>query len=530
MGIAYEQTERIFQNARKFIFNTHRISDAPAVDELIRETGRLFSILQGEEDESAKTIRLNIWKLRASVIFALLPFDHDDLELMEQLSFIKTFPEYFPLLRESTERLSEIVNYLVKNPQNHKRGQVFQLLKESESGGDGVGIVAALTRGTTPGWSGCLVPEIQSIAPHSQMLMTRKILEKNTYRQIILSSSGRSCSFFYELLYGCRTARLDLVAYKGEGSLLPAKRSLPRGTVTTKAIQGIPKPLSPETSEPQGMQIDEWEKKLFWETIRGSAIDKPSCQGTEKDNHFLVKARLVLLADHTKVYLRDDTRIIEVSDIIDGHTGILGGHFPRKQVNQLREGDLVVLRTTGSGDYLIDVANFLMKADGQDKLCNSALDWKPVLKKALHEFGSEKIAHCLEEKGHIIRSHRYIWMWTTPVVIRPHSKELFCDLISILQEFDYDFGDNSAGFADSRWVMMQEIIHYHMMAGQRIRKLLLARLCHIIEQGIAITDRYHLTLSEVSAGELSICRVAGVDTLTLDIPYNRVGVIMKLGD
>lgn len=532
METAYELTEKIFQNAQEFNCKTHYISNAPAVDALILETSRWFSILQGEEDENARTIKFFIWNIRISVMFALLPFNHDELGLMNQLKHIETLSRYFPLLKERMERLSEIVHFLIEKPTNLKREAVFQLLHEAKRGGRGVGLVAALTNGTTPGWSGRLVSEILSIAPRCELIMTRKSLVKKSYRQIILPSSGRNCPFFYELLYGCRAASLDIVAYKREGARTPEKRILPRGTSTKRVVQITPI-VSPELLQPQDLQIDEWESRRFWESIRGSAIRETSGAGIGIDRQFLVKARLVLLADNTMVYLQDDKKMIELSDLMDNHMNmeLSDSHFPRKQVDQLGRGDIIVLRTSGSGDYLIDVANSLMEADGKGQLRSIALDWKPVLLKALQEYGSEVIANLLKEKGHLLSNHNYIWMWSTLQVIRPQSKALFRDLISTLRELNYKLEGNSPEeIGDIKWEQMREIIHYHAMAGKKIRQLLLTQLRRIIEERIAITDCYHLTLPEVSAGELSICRVSRVDTETQEIPYYKIGTIIRLGE
>ena len=53
--------------------------------------------------------------------------------------------------------------------------------------------------------------------------------------------------------------------------------------------------------------------------------------------------------------------------------------------------------------------------------------------------------------------------------------------------------------------------------------------CYNKFEGIC-DDIYNLTLSEPGAGEMSVYRVAGADTETIQIPYTKVGVIMELDD
>ena len=45
---------------------------------------------------------------------------------------------------------------------------------------------------------------------------------------------------------------------------------------------------------------------------------------------------------------------------------------------------------------------------------------------------------------------------------------------------------------------------------------------------VIITDSYHLSLPGLSAGEISVFRVAAVDTESIEIPHNRAGVITPL--
>jgi hypothetical protein len=205
----------------------------------------------------------------------------------------------------------------------------------------------------------------------------------------------------------------------------------------------------------------------------------------------------------------------------------LGRRFPRRLVNQLSVGDLIVLRTSGSGDYLIDVAKALMEKNGKSNLYNTALSWKKMLKCGLNNYGSDYIASRLAKKGYKINGHKYIWMWTTNLVIRPQSQSLFYELIGILEELDCseDF-TNPLSMVDDWWKEMKEIIRYHMLAGREIRKSLLSRLSEMVKQGVMITDKYSLTLPGVNAGEMAVFRVNGIDSKTIDLPYYHTGIVI----
>ncbi|MEW6215786.1 MAG: hypothetical protein AB1478_11410, partial [Nitrospirota bacterium] len=323
---------------------------------------------------------------------------------------------------------------------------------------------------------------------------------------------------------------LDVVAYKREGIRVPQRLTLPKGTLLKIRPMKTLEELQQTTSDP----VDEWAQRRFWESIRAlEAKDHPPTLG-KGDHEITVEARLVLLSNNKKVYLRDDLRVTEISDLVAGLESLedYGKKLPRKTVNQLEVGDLIVLRTSGSGDYLYDVANSLLEADGKRRLRAEAIDWKPVLKQAIRIHGTEAIFIRLKNRGHELKAnHRYIGLWTTDIVIRPVPESRFRDLIGIIYELGYKVGNSDpVTVASTRWQKMKEIIRYHAKAGQKIRQDLLKELRRMIESGVIITDSYTLTLPDVSAGELSVFRVAGIDPEAVEIPYHQTGLIMDMED
>jgi hypothetical protein len=529
MQTPFELAQRIFQNASNFSIQCYTISDYPPVEELIKETRKWFSELENEDDDSFKSIRIKIWRLRASVVYSLLPFDSKELGIAEQLQSLQREAAYVPFLQERVDRLTKILQFLLVTSGNPKREKVFELLRACPEKGRGTGIVVSLVRGATPGWSKTVADEILNLARECEFIQGSKGLKRRTYQQLILPGSGRLSPVVADLYHGCRTERLDIVVYKMEGVYTPRKRSLPKGTyVKRKPLKLLPAAEYQEQPSSE-TQMDEWVQRRFWESLREHLPGGMS--SVDQDREFFVKARIVILTDNRKVCLREDMHIIEISELVDGQTDFetSGRRYPRRRVDQLKEGDLIVLRTSGSGEYLVDFANALMEADGRGNLRATALDWKPLLREALLVHGSEKISGLLTSKGHNVGNHRYIWMWTTDLVIRPKSQSLFLDLMNILDSLGFGLkeGDPFAAAAQ-RWKKMKEIIRYHVTAGQRIRLSLLDRLRNMIKDRLVITDSYHLSLPGLSAGEISVVRVAAVDSVSIDIPYHQAGVITPL--
>lgn len=529
MQAPFELAQMIFQNAHKFSVQCHTISDFPPVEELIRETGRWFYELGNEDDDSFRSLKMKIWRLRASVIYSLLPFDSKELGIAEQLWSLQREVVYVPFLQERVGRLTKILQFLLETPGNPKREKVFELLQACPDKGCGTGIVVSLVRGPTPGWSKTVANEIVNIVPKCEFIQGSKALKHRTYRQLILPASGRLSPVVVDLYHGCRTERLDVVVYQREGAYTPHKRSLPKGTYVKRMPLKILPTVGPSEQPAGETCLDEWAQRRFWESLREHLPGGMSPAVQDRD--FFIKARIVILADNRKVCLREDMHVIEISELVEGQADfeISGKKYPRRRVDQLKEGDLIVLRTSGSGEYLVDFADVLMEADGNGNLRATALDWKPQLSQALLVHGSEKITLLLNSKGHGISNHRYLWMWTTDLVIRPQSRQLFLDLINILNSLGFGLkeGDPFAA-ATKRWEKMKEIIRYHGKAGRKIRQALLERLRKMIKDRVVITDSYHLSLPSLSAGEISVFRVAAIDSVSIDIPYSHAGVITPL--
>src|SRR4030043_489781 len=79
----------------------------------LKATGRWFSELGGENDESFKSLRMKIWQLRAAVIYSLRPFDSKELRIEEKVLNLQRDMVYLPFLKERMDRLLRIVNFLI---------------------------------------------------------------------------------------------------------------------------------------------------------------------------------------------------------------------------------------------------------------------------------------------------------------------------------------------------------------------------------------------------------------------------------
>lgn len=520
---SFQLTNQAFDNGTRFTVRHCKLDEFAPVDELVREVGAWFQEIRDEEEDWAPLIRSRLWRLRTTVLCSLLPFADPELGLQGTFDSLRSEAMRLPPLRDRVGALGIKLQALIDRPENPKRSALDTILS-SVQGGVGLGLVTALARAPLPGWAERLRSEIREAAPCCRFISSSKLLRSRSWDRVILLTGSHWCPLLYELHHCACTATLDLVTYSAEQVTFPPRKRLPtaRGVVTSLGS------LSASHVPPQRADhaADEIGQNALWQVARRTALNGASERASEGAS-FLVPARLLLLANNSQVLLEERSKVIEIS-ALDTDRDVLARlkRFPRRFVSELEGGDLIVLRTSGSGDYLIDAADSLLKAHGKGRLRETALDWKPVLRRALEEQGPAELAQRLAARGHSVTNPGYIWMWTTHLVIRPRSESQFYELMAILEDLGYQFRqENLIDYVETRWRAMKEIILYHHKAGIRIRNSLLSRLRDIVAQGTSFEDEYRLTLPGLDAGELAVFRVAAVDTQKIDAPYNQIGVL-----
>lgn len=527
MTSSFELTGRAFRNARVLQIRVHRLERYPPVDELFAEISEWFAAAQSvEEDHRLAEVRARLARIRGSVVFGLLPFDDAGLQLEAQLGEAMSASRQYPFLSDRMGRIEILVRFLLESPENPKGRLVFDHLAGLKTSKRlPAGLVSPRTRLPIPGWGLELRALIAERCGHVEVLTSPKRLQTNGYCNIVLPWGGRGCPFLYELLHSFGSPEVDTFVYDCERVARPAQMLLPRGAPIPIQKPGWERPQGTEVEEDHGEP--DWKRADFWAALR-KAPPAQNLAEEQNDHEFIVRARLVLLANEKKVFLNEESKVIEVSALVEGEEDAGDWkRFPRVPVRELRAGDLIVLRTGGSGDYLISVADALMAKEGNADLRERALDWKVALRKALEDLGSHVIAALLESKNLGVQNHRYIWTWTTHDVIRPRSEGLFYEILAILNDIGY-IESEALETAESRWALMKEIIAYHHRAGVQIRNALLRRLRKLVRAGERIDDCLALTLPGVDSGELSVLRVAAVDPQVVEVPHQRIGTLFSL--
>ena len=539
--LAFERADIIYRNSNQYKTTWRVIDGYSPVLQVSKLASIIFRSLDDELDDSADDLRISVWRLKSTIELSILPFDSPNLNLSQLLNEVALAGRFYPELKTHLDSLSEFVKWLTNNPQNPKQTEVITTINSINSDRK-IGIASRLTRGRIPGWDDGGWSEFLSLLKNSANNLSKdspactKIISvstlKNDLFDLILVPSGGSAVPFRRDLYTLFSApEILMICYSNEKKYTYSLKKLPPGCLKFNFKPKHKENEFTDETSSESVHIDDWFDNNYWDLTRKKILIGHDDVDSTGNAQFTVRGRLALLGAKKGVYFCDDHKVIEISDLVEGRIGIddFGNKYPRKAVQQLKRGNLVVLRTSGSGDALDDVSTSLMMNDNKFGLLDSSCAWKVLLQKALEQHGTDAVASMLARNGHQIRNPHYLWMWTTKMVIKPESKETFVDLIRIINNLGYDLSsDSPEKYAHEKWEEMHDLVRYRMKAGQKIRVALLDTLRNFIKKGVHIEDEHHLSLAGVGGGELTIFRITGIDSQSQNVPYSRTGIVTDL--
>lgn len=539
--LAYERAVEIYRNSNNYNTSWKVIDGYSPVFQIGKLAFIIFRSLDDELDDSADELRISVWRLKAAIELSILPFDSPNLKLCQLLNEVAQAGRFYPELKSHLDSLSEFVEWLMSNPHNPKQFKVINTITSLNSDLK-IGIASRLSRGRIPGWDDDSWSEFLSllkksannlskVSPVCTKIISVSTLKNDLFDLIIVPSGGNAVPFRRDLYTLFSGPEVLMICYSNEKKYSYLSKKLSDGCLNFKfKPKNETNNLINETSS-ESVFIDDWFDKSFWDMTRKKILIGHDKINSMVNDKFTVKARLTLLGSRKGIYFCDDHKVIEISDLVEGRIGIddFGNKYPRKSVQQLKRGNLVVLRTSGSGDALDDVSTSLMMSDGKFELLDRSCEWKVMLQKTLESHGTDVVASMLARNGHQIRDPHYLWMWTTRTVIKPESRETFVALIRIINNLGYELPSASPErYAHEKWEEMHELIRYRMKAGQKIRDALLNTLRNFIKKGVQIEDEYHISLPGVGGGELTIFRITGIDIQSQIVPYNKTNIVTNV--
>lgn len=501
----------------------HLVVDFPPMADVARACNSIFERVDREDVVQRQAASL-AWRLKTTLMLTVLPFDDPRLGLDGLLGGLRHVVDVVPDISEPVFALKRLIDGLRSAADNPKRVKVLELLDVPGADWANVGLLASLCGSSTPGWPA----DISSAADFGGrvpcLIRLRNQVRDELFSRVIIPGSPRGASvrLMADICHGGLSPEVVLVSYRAENARLPRPFPMPPDPRMPRVADPASSELEDESRESvEETRIDRWAHEQLWTSIRAQYADVTPVSDTD----VTVPARFVLFADGSGAFLPENGSVVEISTVYD--TGSMANtpedRLPRRAVRDLEEGHLVMLRLSGSGDYLEDVADALMQRSGEPSLRGDALRWKGRLHEALKEHGEGVVAQRLRAAGGPLKSPHYLWQWAGSAVMAPHDLATFRCLVAAVRGLGrVEAGGDSERYADDRWSEMERVKAYQYKAGSAIRAALLSRVRELVAQRTRIDTVESIELPGVAAGRMGLLRVSAVDITSMRVPTSRL--------
>lgn len=496
------------------------VLDHPLISDIAVRSAYIFSLLDHEDDHQKRLARA-VWLLKSTITQTLLPFDDARLGIPAMAEALKLQAAGVPSATGAVNAFADLVTSLVAISTNPKREIFLKKLSQSAGVEDGVAVFAGLQGGLTPGWPPAVSASTDFPTGSCTIFKTRKDIADRGFATIVIPGTLRFSprATAIDLLHGGRASEVMILAYKRESVFVPEPIAFP----VDHRFKAAKRPAAEgeAADEGAGQQLDQWANESFWQEVRALHV----VAGPLSERDITVAARFVLFADGSGTFLPADGSVVEISALLDrpDHSAAESDRLPRTAVRDLEERDLVMLRLSGSGDYLDDLADRLMEREGQPSLRQDATAWKMILFRAIKRHGEGTVARTARDGGLKLRSATYLWNWASDAVIAPHDFDTFRALIRSLSQLEGDLADaNPDEYALKRWTEMERLKVFHQRAASEIRRLLLERVRMLVAARKRIETVESIHLPGLEAGRIGLLRVSAVDVTSVRIPFSRL--------
>lgn len=515
-------------NTKKGGISTTEIDFQP-VEEIARACSKIFESVD-REDDFQRRIAHDAWYLKSTAMLTVLPFDDERLNLNGLVRKLEQAVSDVPEISGPVNALRRSVDMLLRDPANPKRKQVLDQLKTVNTLEDPIGLVANLNGSSTPGWPADIhyVRDFDNL--DASIIRTKKGIRDKFFSQIIIPGNPKLVprKILFDLLYSGKSSKVLVICYRAERLWIPPLPQIPVDSLFSESHPRITNIEAINTIKvPSDSDVEQWVKDSFWNSIRA----KYENATVNSDRDVNIRARFVLFADGSGAFLPEDGRVVEIAEKFDlGHEFDKGtDRLPRKAVADLEEGDLVMMRLSGSGDYLDEVADSLIQQAGEGHLRNRALEWKDLLIRTLKRHGEGVVASKLRDLNVSLRSANYLWSWAGDAVMAPHDKATFMNLIRGMHELDPIVSEfNVEEYALAKWNDMELVKTYQLKAGVVIRSELVTRVRELIAKRQKIDTVQTIELLGVKAGKMGLLRVSDVDAKVMRVPLSRMFHLTKV--
>ena len=272
------------------------------------------------------------------------------------------------------------------------------------------------------------------------------------------------------------------------------------------------------------IEADELLPEINWSEISRTGLrsNQIHLSDVRYSNDEETVARLFMLEGERAVFLEafESSRAL----VIDLEHGDIGEDNPDssfvKKVNtrSIEPGIFVLLRTYGSGDYILPVADKILGSKaGYARALQG--EWKNRLHEKVRELGPIVTCSRLREHGAIRAIEINLRNWLSSRLIRPQADEDFTAILMLT-----DLGQEKTQYFDAA----ARIHSAHQSAGHRIRQQLVGEINKSDLSALQRLGEMEFELPEAGGGSLTAFRVISASPDQYNVFSSRVGVPFEI--
>jgi hypothetical protein len=260
--------------------------------------------------------------------------------------------------------------------------------------------------------------------------------------------------------------------------------------------------------------------EVNWQKISSKILAQ--IQGELDQEH--VSAKMYILANEQAVFLEtnENTKVL-VLDLVpneDDEDEEELQQIKRIDISKILPGMFLLLRTGGGGDYIISIANKILREQAPT-LRNKQEHWKTCLRRAVEAKGILPICIELLDLGSELANEINVRNWMSNRSIHPQNARDFHAIIRLvgLQDKEQEYLDAA-----------RRIEQAHRQAGFYIRKQLLKQVEHVDFQELHRKGYMDFELPEAEGGSLTAFRIEHIAPGIFNMPASRVGHPTRVKD
>ncbi len=372
-----------------------------------------------------------------------------------------------------------------------------------------------------------LIPPVEELISQINLMNTVKVIVASQLRSFVCYDKviiiGSPYWFPQYVLTAPRTSEIDIVYYrwirskwKEEPVFIGSVKSsqLP---IKTEAKNTVKEVQSKIDSEIIAAQLEP--KDVLLPTIDWSDISQKISQ-----LHFInsdreeIEAKLFLLEGSTSaVFLGREAKtfVIDLQEEVNLRV-------QRIPVADIEADMFILLRTSGGGDYIVPVANRILKNSGEDveKIRNLQQEWKDRLKLAVKRQSLQAVSQNLVKQGsQIAKNELNIRNWMSELSIKPRKEKDFEAILKFV-----GLGDRCNEFYEAAYLLDTA----HRSAGKHIRKLLLQEVCNADLTQLEQLGSMEFELEQADGGSMTAFRVVDIASGLHNVPVSKTAHIFEI--